>query len=179
MRNPILGSFILVLGVMATACAQPKPDDPMADPVADPVPVPAPGPAPSEPPVPIDEPNAEPAPQPTTPETIALKPETPVTVSGTDLTMELVSSWHKTSAPVNGFEVRFTLADHTTEVGWRIEEGEFDGEWRPMEGRYYEPDTSEYVEDTIAGWEVKMVSLDETDAGGSPALVTLAVRKAE
>jgi len=105
-------------------------------------------------------------------------PEALVPVTGSDLNVQLLGGWHKASAPLSGVDVRFARGEYLAEVGWRIESGAIDPDWQDISGQRYDDATDRYVDTAIAGWQVRLLSVDDTNAGGSPTAITIEVRRA-
>ena len=159
----------MALLVLVSACGRPPAPEPPPPVPIDPGPVvPSPPPAPRPPPV-VEQ----------GPKKLSLDDrEAVVPVPGTDLTVQLLGGWHKTRAPLVGVDVRFGRGDDLAEVGWRIEQGEIDPAWQDLAGRRYDEATETYVETAIPGWQVRLLSVDDSNAGGSPTAITIEVRAA-
>lgn len=97
---------------------------------------------------------------------------------GTDLQVVISEAWHKTRAPLVGVSVLVSRGPkRKAQVGWRIESGKVPVEWKSISGRRYDGPTGKYVEETIPGWQIRMVTLDDSNAGGSPSAITVSFRR--
>jgi hypothetical protein len=110
--------------------------------------------------------------------TVSLVREEPALVPGTPLSVFISQSSHKIRAPLAMVSILVSIGDQKAEIGWRIESNQIDGVWRPLEGRRFDNDTSEYVEEEIPGWLVRLDSVDETSANASPRAITVSFKRA-
>ena len=113
--------------------------------------------------------------------TLSLAGDSPVPVPQSELTVHISESFHKIRAPLVGVSVLSVQAGNPAkkaQVGWRIESGKIDPTWRKLEGRRYDEDSGEYVEERIPGWRVRLDSIDDQSAGGSPTAITISVKRA-
>ena len=110
--------------------------------------------------------------------TVKLVGKTVVAVPDSDLTVRIESASHKIRAPVVGVSILVERGSDKTEVGWTIEEGEISGSWEDVAGRRYDEDSGDYVEEQIPGWQVRLDSIDDTNAGGSPSAITVSFKPA-
>ena len=108
--------------------------------------------------------------------TVSLVGETPAPVPGTNLSVHISGSFHKTRAPLVGVSILVSAGDAMAEVGWRIESGKIDSEWIEISGRRYDEASREYVEETIPGWLVRLDSVDDSSAGGDPIAITISLK---
>lgn len=155
-----------LLVAAASACGAPPAADPPPPVPIDPGPVVAP-PPPLPPPPAVEQ----------GPQKLTLDdPEAVVPVPGTELTVRLLGGWHKSFAPLVGVDVQFARGTDLAEVGWRIEQGAIDPAWQDLEGRRYDEASATYVETAIPGWQVRLLSVDDASAGGSPTAITIEVR---
>lgn len=109
---------------------------------------------------------------------LSLSGDTPVPVPGTDLQVHISGGFHKASAPVVGVDILFQKGEQKVQVGWRIESGEINSEWMELRGRRYDDASSEYVDEEIPGWRVRLDSVDDQSAGGDPIAITISVKRA-
>jgi len=162
--NHLLG--VLTVSLVACSSAPPAPAPVILDA----------GPAQSAPPpiAPDDPPPLEP---PSAPHRLSLTDlETSVAIPGSDLSVRLMGGWHKASAPLVGVDVQFRLDDRIAEMGWRLERGVVTSDWRDLAGHRYDEKTERQLDTTIPGWQVRLVSVDASNAGGSPTAITIEVR---
>ncbi len=103
-------------------------------------------------------------------------------VPQSDLTVHISGAFHKIRAPLVGVSILVEQAGKPTprqaEVSWGIKSGHVSTKWRPVEGGRYDPETSEYVEERIEGWLVRLDSVDEQSAGGDPTAITVSFKPA-
>jgi hypothetical protein len=112
------------------------------------------------------------------PITVSLVGDEPVALPGTELTAHISDAFHKTRAPLVGVSVLFEHASgQKAQVSWRIESNEIDRGWRELQGQRYDDATSTYVEERIAGFRVRLESIDDSSAGGSPTAITLSLKR--
>ncbi len=109
--------------------------------------------------------------------TVSLQGREPVPVPDTPLTVFISQSSHKIRAPLAMVSVLVAVGEQKTEVGWRIESSQIDGEWRALQGRRYDSDSSKYVEEEIPGWLVRLDSIDKTSANASPKHITVSFKR--
>lgn len=112
--------------------------------------------------------------------TVSLQGEDPIVVPGSGLTAHISEAFHKTRAPLVGVSVLFTTTEapiRRAQVAWRIESGNIDASWHPLEGRRYDTETSKYVEESIPGWKVRLDSIDDQNAGGTPTAITITLTR--
>lgn len=108
---------------------------------------------------------------------VALAIDTPVDIEGAKLRATMVDSFHKIRAPLVGFGVLFRAeSGATAQVSWRIESGKIPARWRPLEGSRYDDEKGAYVDEKLPGWLVRLESIDDSNAGGSPTKVTISVK---
>lgn len=110
--------------------------------------------------------------------TVSLMRKEPARVPGTSLSVFISQSSHKIRAPLAMVSILVSEGEQKAEIGWRIESNQIDGVWRPLQGRRYDTDTSEYVEEEIPGWLVRLDSIDETSANASPRAITVSFKRA-
>jgi len=108
---------------------------------------------------------------------VALSGEAEVAVGGTALRLRISESSAKIGAPVSRVNVLVNDGTRLAEAGWVIESGVFDKKWHPIEGRFWNPDAKEYQEGSVPGWEIRLLSLDDFHSNGSPAAVTVELRR--
>jgi hypothetical protein len=109
---------------------------------------------------------------------LSLSGDTPVPVPGSNLVVHISGSFHKASAPVVGVDILFVDGEQKVQVGWRIESGEINSEWIELRGRRYDDESSEYVDEEMPGWWVRLDSVNEQSAGGDPTAITISVKRA-
>ncbi len=110
-------------------------------------------------------------------QTVSLTGKTPTPVPQSNLRVFISGSFHKASAPVVGVSVLVTSGEEKAEVSWRIESGNVNSNWRPIEGRRYDEESSTYVEEEIPGWEIRLDSIEDQSAGGDPTAITISLRQ--
>jgi len=113
---------------------------------------------------------------------VSLSGDVPVPVPRSDLTVRISGTSHKIRAPVIGVSILVEEARkpaaRKAEVGWRIESGQLSPEWREVAGRRFDNESSSYLEEHIPGWLVKLDSIDDQAAGGSPTAITVSFKRA-
>lgn len=109
--------------------------------------------------------------------TISLSGKTATSVPRSDLSVTISGSFHKSRAPLVGVSILVSAEDGAmAEVDWRIESGEIDSSWRPIAGERWDKAASTNVEEKIAGWLVRLDSVDEQSAGGDPTAITISLK---
>lgn len=109
---------------------------------------------------------------------ISIVGKTPVGVPGSDLSAHISGSFHKSRAPLVGVSVLVSQGEQKAEVSWRIESGQIESDWRPIEGRRYDDESETYVEEQIPGWLVRLDSVEDHSAGGDPTAITISLKRA-
>jgi len=110
--------------------------------------------------------------------TIALRDDTPMPVAQTDLRAHISGSFHKTRAPLVGVSVLVSKeGGGQAEVSWRIESGEIDPTWAPIKGSRYDEPSRSYKDEEIAGWQIRLDSVDDASVGGDPTAITVSFRQ--
>jgi hypothetical protein len=110
--------------------------------------------------------------------TVSLAVDEVKEVPGTPLVIRISSSFHKVQAPLVGVSVLVSVEGEKAEISWRIEHGQIDASWQALEGRYYDDDADAYVEGRVPGWRVRLESVDDRKAGGSPSAITVSFQRA-
>ena len=110
--------------------------------------------------------------------TVSLMREDPAKVPGTPLSVFISQSSAKIRAPLVMVSILVSLGEQKAEIGWSIESNQIDGAWRPLQGRRYDTETSEYVEEEIPGGVVRLDSVDGSSANGSPRAITVSFKRA-
>jgi len=111
--------------------------------------------------------------------TVRLSGDTAVAVRETGLSVWISESSAKIGAPVSRVAVLVRGGGRLAEAVWVIESGEFESRWRPIAGRFWHPEKKAYEEGELPGWEIRLVSIDESLPSGSPAAVTIELRRAK
>jgi hypothetical protein len=106
---------------------------------------------------------------------LSLVDDRPVAVPESDLTAHISGAFHKARAPVVGVSVLFQRGNDKAEVSWRIESGRLDAAWVEIAGRRWDDAANDYVDEVIDGWRVRLDSVDDQSAGGSPSAVTISI----
>lgn len=98
-------------------------------------------------------------------------------VADTNLRVHISGSFHKIRAPLVGVSVLVSKGgDRQAEVSWRIESGEIDSTWGPIKGTRYDESSRSYEDEEVAGWQVRLDSVDDVSVGGDPTAVTVSFR---
>lgn len=111
--------------------------------------------------------------------TVSLSGDAPVAVPRTELTAHISGAWHKTRAPLVGVSILVSRGSESkAEVSWRIESGNVDSQWIAVSGSRYDAETSSHKDEEIAGWQVRLDSIDDSSSGGNPTAITVSFRRA-
>jgi len=109
--------------------------------------------------------------------TMSLRGRDPQPVPFTDLSVHISGSFHKSRAPLVGVSVLVSQGAAQAEVSWRIESGHIDDSWHEIAGQRWDDASSEYVEEKIPEWLIRLDSVEEHSAGGDPTAITISFKQ--